>query len=404
MRKYIQNKGITLVSLIITVIILLILAGVGIGMFGENGLIEKSKEARLKAEIDEEKEIVETSVVQTVSANRYGNIEKSEVEIYLEKNAGDRETEVMEEDEVIIVEFKDSNRYYEIDAEGNVKKIDVIIDENPGNIKVGINGEELNGTAEKPYEIWCIEDLVEWSQNYSLYSTSTIKLCRTLNFTSKLSYSDSTTTNYGDINIDGQISTLIEEMKNGAGFTPIREFSGAFDGKGFEIKNMYMNTSNDAGLFDSISDATIENFGITGNIISGAYAGGIVSESYGASIINNCYSEVTIVAEDGSSFDRGTGGICGSIGENTIIQNCYNIGDITGNAGVGGIVGNAGGRIENCYNSGSIVSKATKNYNGAGGIAGKIQDKKIMIVDCYNTENAKVECSSSADGSRWNNR
>ena len=34
MKKYIQNKGITLISLIITVIILLILAGIGIDTLG----------------------------------------------------------------------------------------------------------------------------------------------------------------------------------------------------------------------------------------------------------------------------------------------------------------------------------------------------------------------------------
>ena len=43
---------------------------------------------------------------------------------------------------------------------------------------------------ENAYEIWCIEDLLEWSKNYSQYKSSYIKLCRNLNFQSELSYAD----------------------------------------------------------------------------------------------------------------------------------------------------------------------------------------------------------------------
>lgn len=46
MMKNNKEKGITLVALVITIVILLILAGVSIGMIvGENGLLAKAKEA-----------------------------------------------------------------------------------------------------------------------------------------------------------------------------------------------------------------------------------------------------------------------------------------------------------------------------------------------------------------------
>ena len=47
--KILQNKGITLVALVVTIVIILMLAGVSINMvLGENGLITKKKEAKEK--------------------------------------------------------------------------------------------------------------------------------------------------------------------------------------------------------------------------------------------------------------------------------------------------------------------------------------------------------------------
>lgn len=45
-----SNKGITLVALVITIIILLILAGVSIATLGESGLFDKAKEAKNASE------------------------------------------------------------------------------------------------------------------------------------------------------------------------------------------------------------------------------------------------------------------------------------------------------------------------------------------------------------------
>ena len=46
-----NERGITLIVLVITIIVTLILAGVTIsGLNGENGIITKSKEAKIKAE------------------------------------------------------------------------------------------------------------------------------------------------------------------------------------------------------------------------------------------------------------------------------------------------------------------------------------------------------------------
>ena len=56
-KQMIKNKGITLIALVITIIVLLILAAVSIGMLtGENGLLIRANEARKKTKIATEKE------------------------------------------------------------------------------------------------------------------------------------------------------------------------------------------------------------------------------------------------------------------------------------------------------------------------------------------------------------
>ena len=58
MKKTFKNEiGITLIALVITIIVLLILAGVSIAMLtGENGVLTKATEAKDQTEIAQEKE------------------------------------------------------------------------------------------------------------------------------------------------------------------------------------------------------------------------------------------------------------------------------------------------------------------------------------------------------------
>ena len=48
-RSYLGEKGITLIALVVTIVVLLILAGVSVNaIFNENGLIKKAQEAQNK--------------------------------------------------------------------------------------------------------------------------------------------------------------------------------------------------------------------------------------------------------------------------------------------------------------------------------------------------------------------
>ena len=58
-RKLKNNKGITLIALVVTIVVLLILAGVSISMLtGENGIITRAEQSKLQTEIGKEKEEV----------------------------------------------------------------------------------------------------------------------------------------------------------------------------------------------------------------------------------------------------------------------------------------------------------------------------------------------------------
>ena len=71
MKKKVENAGITLIALIVTIVILLILAGVTLNLvLGDNGIISKAKEAKEKTIAAQQKESLELSYIDAIiSAN-----------------------------------------------------------------------------------------------------------------------------------------------------------------------------------------------------------------------------------------------------------------------------------------------------------------------------------------------
>ena len=122
--KYMQEKnqkGITLLVLIITIILLLILAGVTINAItGDNGIIGNAGQAKEETEIANEKEIVEKATVQAMENNKYGNIEDDELQEQLDKETGEGKTKVSIIRKKYIEQFIDSERMYRVDDNGNV--------------------------------------------------------------------------------------------------------------------------------------------------------------------------------------------------------------------------------------------------------------------------------------------
>ena len=82
-----RNKGITLIALVITIIVLLILAGITIAsLSGENGILARAKEARDKTEIATIEEQIELAKMSSLDDN--GEIVKQTLKSELEKIEG----------------------------------------------------------------------------------------------------------------------------------------------------------------------------------------------------------------------------------------------------------------------------------------------------------------------------
>ena len=85
MNKIKSTKGITLISLVVTIIILLILAGVTIAtLMGNNGLINKASNAKTQTEIASIKEEIQTDILGKQTENE-GNISDDSLKEILEK-------------------------------------------------------------------------------------------------------------------------------------------------------------------------------------------------------------------------------------------------------------------------------------------------------------------------------
>ena len=118
--KY-NRKGITLISLVVTIVVLLILAGITIGtLTGDNGIIKNAIDSKEQTQIANEKEIIDRATVQAMGNNTNGNIVEKELQDELDKitNVGITDVKIIRKK--IIVEFTDSHRMYYVDNYGNV--------------------------------------------------------------------------------------------------------------------------------------------------------------------------------------------------------------------------------------------------------------------------------------------
>ena len=70
-------KGITLIALVITIIILLILAGISIAMLtGENGIISKTTKAKEEHIIEQYKEEINLIIIDEIAERKIQNKEE----------------------------------------------------------------------------------------------------------------------------------------------------------------------------------------------------------------------------------------------------------------------------------------------------------------------------------------
>ncbi len=235
------------------------------------------------------------------------------------------------------------------------------------------------------------------------------KLAKTVN--AGVDYKDVTVTLSSDIKLTGE-------------WTPIGNatyaFDGIFDGAGHTISGLTVTNGTDGykGLFGN-NAGTIKNVNVSGSI--GTLSAGSDNiagiAGYNSGTVSGCVNDVAITVDTSSIYAIGgivgqnvgtitacannadikglkaVGGICGrSYGENAVISNCANRGDVVGSGGgkdqIGGIVGGLGNKdavdtasvATNCYNLGSVSNPSGRWVSGIAGFA----TRGASVTNCYN--------------------
>lgn len=205
-------------------------------------------------------------------------------------------------------------------------------------------------------------------------------------------------------------------------------FSGSFDGNGYIISGLFMNTAKASfGLFGAVKSGEIKNLHMTDVCIfipretpanAATIYGGIIVGNLIDSNILLCTTDgnINISNSSGKSYgDSYVGGICGNSNSASLILNCINNAFVTSyissdvydsgqnpiqgswndyapaHAYGGGICGNSQGIISSCQNNGSVTTYATCDArinrdifsieSNAGGIVGKSSGKIYCCVN-----------------------
>ena len=186
------------------------------------------------------------------------------------------------------------------------------------------------------------------------------------------------------------VATATSNWNGGAGFTPIAEFAGTFDGLGHTITNLSINRPGVAGtgLFGTAAaSAVIQNVGLVGGSTVGAADTGALLGKGTTGSIHNSYATGSV------SGAAGTGGLVGSLTTGSI-TNSYATGNVSSNngAGVGGLIGSlTTGDILNSY--------ATGDVSGAAGTGGLVGSKTTgAIAFSYATGNVSGNAAAGVGG------
>lgn len=320
MRKS-NNHGITLIALVLTIVIIIILAAISISfIISSNGIVNNSIFSREKHEEEKEKEIITLESASVIIDNTVNGKEakmfrdednRGRLEKYIKNNGYDIEVDLLSEEDnaefIFKVKFNTNRRVY-------------IVKEDGTSIKIGDNSNnESSKDGILPYDenlgmylVYKIEDLVELSNKINSNEEDDVcvmaKLMNDLDFNDPNSYYDKDRKDFGDLNEDGVLKSLIGELTDrtnapNEGFIPIGydlkqidNYLGTlkmyeFDGNDKRIDNLYIKTNkyNYVGLFGGITNCN--NLTVSGEVNvhdrDNVCVGGVAGSAYMISYINN---------------------------------------------------------------------------------------------------------------------
>ena len=116
------NKGITLIALIITIIIMLILATVTIKISSQGGLFEYAGKATRETTITQEREQIQEAYVYASSNSLTGEVFAEDLQSELENNLGMNKTTTIGNGGNLRVLFLKTNNLYYVNSNGEVTK------------------------------------------------------------------------------------------------------------------------------------------------------------------------------------------------------------------------------------------------------------------------------------------
>jgi len=176
----------------------------------------------------------------------------------------------------------------------------------------------------------------------------------------------------------GYMELASETANGGKGWEPIGtsddQFTGSFDGQGYEIKDLFIIRSDEdyVGLFGEVGqEGLTKDIGVVNVTVTGHdYVGGLVGHSDGT--VSNSYSTGSV---------NGTEHVGGLVGHNGgIVNNSYSSGSVTGDSRVGGLVGWNQATLSNSYSSGSVTGNSS-----VGGLVGDNWYYESTVSNSYST-------------------
>lgn len=358
--KLTKQKGITLIALVITILVLLILAGVSINtVFSDNGIMKRARDSKKVTNMSSLKETIGV-VLQGRNINKQVGLEQNSLKTDLEKGiSGDKQVEQITDDTCYVTRDDVTLTVYD-------------------------NGDILEGKIDLWDGTTKSKPTVDKNKNWHIYTPEEMKYFAdyvngnlTEDEKAGLEITDDTIV-YLEKDLDLGARQVNGTLTTGTAWEPVgtekeAKFTGTFEGNNHTIRGVYVKKEGKfAGIFGN-SD-TIQNLTVSSSYIEAAEpcAGGIVGALREGNLIN-CHNKGTKVITQKNYV----GGIAGqSTGEK--IQQCTNSGEITGKIEkdwglVGGIVGNTSANILECNNFGKINAEGSGNGGIAGNSTGNIE-------------------------------
>lgn len=131
-----KNEGITLTALVITIIVLLIIAGITISVISEkNGIINGANDSKNKTTVVEEKQILNMSVAAAIAKSSKAKVEEANLKNYCNQNIGEegKDYTLEKENQHFKLKFSVTGNEYVILEDGTIltkQEYDIKINKN----------------------------------------------------------------------------------------------------------------------------------------------------------------------------------------------------------------------------------------------------------------------------------